>query len=157
MNDEKIITGIIITGKKEYTIPADVWNEELQKITDRLKEKDGENWSIRFIYEKSLENTPLLSHLKSLEEDERVEFSPVTTDWLRYKENSGWKRDQKMVELGNYCLCFALKPEDIQNSSIKYLLKAARKERLIVREIYEKEEEKKTIKPIIPGSLTLNL
>lgn len=158
------IIGIIICGKKEYEVPKDIWEEEIKKIVDRAKEKDKE-WKLNFIYEKSLESTPLLSRVKeliSLSETtgsdfyERIQLTPVVTDWLRYKENAGWKRDNKMVEMGNYCLCFLPNSSDLSTSPARFLLPKARKERLIVREIFPLEE-KKELKPILPGSLTLNL
>ena len=150
--------GIILCGDKDYEIPKEIWREEIDKITNRLSEKE-EEWKLKFIYEKTLENTPLLKRMyeegNTIEEG-KIEFMPIVTDWLRYKDNAGWKRDQKMIENGNYCLCFLPSQDKLQSTPAKYILPKARKEKLIVREIYpvETKIERKEIKP---GSLTLSI
>lgn len=160
---------IILTGRRDYLIPSDIWEEELKKIVDRVKEKEGDEWKIGIVYEASLSSAPLFVRAKALGKEaaeegsdwkDRVTLIPVVTDWLRYKNQAGFKRDQKMIELGNYLLSFTPTETDNNTGPHRFLIKAAEKERLIVRKIYPKEEkeggeqnnstpptEKKEIKP----------
>lgn len=160
---------IIITGTRDYLIPKEIWNEELEKIKERAKEREGEEWEIGIIYEASLLNTPLFVQAKALQKladdpesewNDRVKLIPMITDWLRYKKQAGFKRDQKMVEMGNILLSFTRTEKENSTGPQRFLIKAATKERLIIKKIFPEpiEETKEGIverKEIKAGDLKL--
>jgi predicted Rossmann fold nucleotide-binding protein DprA/Smf involved in DNA uptake len=121
---------VIIAGSREFS------NYELLKeVCDHVLEnkiKDGYKITIISGHARGAD---LLGEQYATQKGFDLKIFPA--DWDKYGKKAGFKRNEKMAELGNALIAFFA--DGAESRGTKHMVKTAREKNLIVREIYERD------------------
>ena len=121
---------VIIAGSREFSN-----YELLEEACDHILEnkiKDGYKITVLSGHARGAD---LLGERYATKKGFEIKTFPA--DWDRYGRKAGFKRNEKMAELGNALIAFFADGADSKGT--KHMVKTAREKNLIVREVYERD------------------